>query len=463
MIPETVVELSCWQFALTATLHFLCIPLSLGLAGWLAVLESAYVVSQRPVYKTLAQTWARFFVLSTLLAIATRLLLIGQFGMLGSYFSHYAGDVFALPLAIEAMSSFFLLTLLLGPYWFGWQSLGPKTHLAITWLIVLAVNVSAYTLAVAQGWLQYPLAASFEHQAYRLELTELSLLFSNPAAWYKFLHTSASSYSTAAASLLAISSFWLHKQPQDEVARRSFTWAALMGLIAINLSVWLGDPTPNLPHPVQQAKQAALQNRSPAELLPDIEARITSGIKAYALLQDLRDDIKDPQLLADFHQHRADLGYALLLTPIHKAILDAKPQHIRQAAQSALPAHPGLLRISYWLMIGCGVLSMVWFALAVFSSLRTPDLPDWLLQASRYLAALPWLAGLSGWLLAELGKQPWTIAGLLPELLSVSSVSVWQTVITGLGYISIEACLVIMSFYLLRRWLLAHPLATSGV
>ncbi|MCK9606686.1 MAG: cytochrome ubiquinol oxidase subunit I [Methylomonas sp.] len=463
MISETVIELSRWQFAITAMLHFLFIPLTLGLALFLALLESMYAVTGQPIYKTMARFWGRIFTINFVLAVATRIIVVFQFGMTGSYFSHYVGDIFALPLAIEASSGFFLAAVLFGPYWFGWEKMGQKQHLLLTWLMALAVNVSAFWVLLANGWMQNPVAASFNYQSYRMELTDLDLFVSNPAALAKYLHTVTASYVTAMATVMGISAYWLRKQPRDQMALKSFNWAAAMGVAMLGVTIGLGDTTPMLDHPVQQAKLAALQARPVAALLPNIETRIRSGIKAYALLQDLRDDNKDPQLLAEFEAHKANLGYAMLLTPFHKTILGAEDRHISLAAQSALPAYPGLLHWAYLFMIAAGALSMLWFLLAGLYSVVIKAVPAWLVNFSVYLAPIPWLACIAGWFVAELGKQPWAIAGVLPTFMGVSSLSAAELVVSAMGYVCAYTVLLLVGFCLLRQSIVNRNIGLPGV
>ncbi|MDD2761873.1 MAG: cytochrome ubiquinol oxidase subunit I, partial [Methylomonas sp.] len=168
MISETVVELSRWQFAISAMLHFLFIPLTLGLSLLLALTESAYVWTGDVLYRNLARFWGRLFAINFVLALATRLPVIFQFGMNGSYFSEYAGDAFALPLAIETLSSFFVAVALFEAHRSAWDSSDRVRHLLLTWLIALAVHVSAYWVLVANGWMQNPVGAEFNYQSYRL-------------------------------------------------------------------------------------------------------------------------------------------------------------------------------------------------------------------------------------------------------------------------------------------------------
>ncbi len=222
MLSDTVVELSRWQFAITAILHFLFIPLTLGLGLLLAVLDTAYVVTGRRVYLAMMDFWGRLFSINFVLAVATRLIVAFQFGMNGSYFSHYVGDVFALPMAIEAMTGFFLAATLFGIHCHGRNRLNKYQHLLLSWLIAIAVNVSAFWIMVANGWMQNPVAASFNPVSYRLELNDFALLLNNQAVLTKYLHTVSASLACAAALMIAISAHGLKKNATNPIAVYSF-------------------------------------------------------------------------------------------------------------------------------------------------------------------------------------------------------------------------------------------------
>lgn len=456
MISETVVELSRWQFAITAMFHFLFIPLTLGLSVFLALMESLYVLSGQAVYRYICQFWGRIFAVNFALGVATRLTMVFQFGMNGSYFSHYVGDVFALPLAIEALSAFFLASLLFGPYLFGWERFGKRQHLLIIWLIALAVNLSALWVLIANGWMQNPVGAAFNYQSFRMELTDFAQLLNNPLAAGKAIHTIAAGYATAAATVLAISAWLLLKNRHDELARNSYKLAAPLALAAMLLAVWPGDTGPYHDSPVQNRKLAALNGGDGKALLPDIEAHIRNGIKAYALLQDLRDENKDPQLLADFDNRKADLGYALLLKRWTEHVVDASDKQIALAAQSALPGPPALLFWTYRFMIACGTVNLLLFALAAWRGLGTKPPPPWLLKPSLYLLPLPWLACIGGWFVSEAGKQPWAIAEILPTFLSVSSLSAKELIFSLTAYTLAYAALLTLGLFLIRQTIRTH-------
>lgn len=462
MISETVVELSRWQFAISAMLHFLFIPLTLGLAVLLALMESAYVWTGRAVYKAMAQTWGRIFTINFVLALATRLVVVFQFGMNGSYFSHYVGDVLALPLAIEAATSFFLASVLLGIYWLGWDKLGSKQHLLVTWLIVLAVNVSAYWILTANAWMQNPIGAEFNYLSYRMELRDFYQLLMNPVAIASYWHTVSASYVLCCVTILAISAYWLKRGQDDHLARYSYKLAAAVGLLAITVSIGSGVAKPDVDNLTQRVKQAAINGQFDKPLLADIEAHIRNGITAYDLLQQLRDNNDDPQLLVDFDQYKADLGYALFLTPIHKKIIGASDKQIALAAQAILPAYPGLIRWAYRLMIVCGIVGLFGLILAAWKGIGDKSLPSWLLDVCLYVAPVPWLASVLGWFVAEAGKQPWAVAGVLPTFMSVSAESVTQLVVSALGYLVVYVVLLGLGLYLMQQTILNRDVISKG-
>lgn len=463
MISETVVELSRWQFAVTAILHFLFIPLTLGLGLLLAVIETLFVLTGRATYKVMAQFWGRIFAINFVLAIATRLVVAFQFGMVGSYFSLYAGDVFALPLAIEAFSSFFIAAALFGPYWFGWDRLGKYPHLLLIWLIAIAVNISAYWVLVANGWMQNPVAASFNYQSYRLELTEFIPLLTNPAVFTKYLHTVTASYASAASVLLAICAYWLKNNPDDLMARNSFKLSASLGVLAITITMLMGDTTPNLPTPVQQIKSATIHGEPHTPLLAMLDTRIRSGIQAYTLLQELRDGKQDTDLLTGFAAHQQDLGYAYLVKPWNKDLLDVKDQQVAKAVQSALPTYPGLIYWAYRIMLVTGLGSLLLLASASWFSFSQKPIANGLLNLSIYLAPLPWLACLCGWLVAEVGKQPWAIAGVLPTFMSVSSLSESQLLISLVGFALAHVVLIGAGLFSMRQAVCSHYVVKGAI
>jgi len=364
-----------------------------------------------------------------------------------------------LPLAIETLSAVFVSMLLFGPYFFGWERYGKHLHLLFIWLIFAAINLEMLVLAILDGWMQNPLGAEFNYQSMRMELIDLRQFLGNPAAFAKALHTFAAGYALAAATVLAVSAWLLLRHSQDELARLSYKWAAGLGLAAA-IALGLGDATPKQANSVQARKLAVLHGQEYAELLPEIESRIRNGIKAYALLQELRDERREPELLAEFARLKSDLGYALLLERWSDHITQADDKMIAAAAKSCLPAHPMLLVWIYRLMIACGAINLLLFVLASWGGF-TKRQPVWLLKLGIYLLPLSGLACIGGWYVAEAGIQPWSVAEILPVFLGVSSLSVKEALFSLGLYIILYASLLLLGWCLLRRNIRSHSAIQS--
>jgi cytochrome d ubiquinol oxidase subunit I len=249
---------------------------------------------------------------------------------------------------------------------------------------------------------------------------------------------------------MAISASLLLKQADNQVARCSFKLAALFGVVS-SLLVCVGDSTPELGTPVQNLKLSALNGRDLGQQLPAIETHIRNGIKAYTVLEELRDEKTDPQLQVDFQRFNADLGYALLLKRWTEHITEATDQQIANAAKFCLPAAPIRLRCINWLMMAVGIINLGLFSAALWNSYTRNGHFKWLLKFSLYLAPLSWLACIAGWYIAEAGMQPWAIAGVLPSFLSVSSLSVSDLVISLFTQYLAFLALIAVGVFLIRQ------------
>ncbi|NVP00408.1 cytochrome ubiquinol oxidase subunit I, partial [Photobacterium damselae subsp. damselae] len=254
-----IVELSRLQFALTAMYHFLFVPLTLGMAFLLAIMESVYVMTGKQIYKDMTKFWGKLFAINFALGVATGLSMEFQFGTNWAYYSHYVGDIFGAPLAIEALMAFFLESTLVGMFFFGWDRLSKRQHLAVTWLVALGSNFSALWILVANGWMQNPVGADFNFETMRMEMVSFADVVLNPVAQVKFVHTVASGYTTGAMFILGISAYYLLKGRDIAFARRSFAIAAAFGLAAIISTIILGDESGYELGDVQKTKLAAIE------------------------------------------------------------------------------------------------------------------------------------------------------------------------------------------------------------
>ncbi|NLZ78014.1 MAG: cytochrome bd-I ubiquinol oxidase subunit CydA, partial [Gammaproteobacteria bacterium] len=259
MISESLIDLSRFQFAMTAMYHFIFVPLTIGLAFLLAIMESVYVLTGKEVYKDMVLFWGKLFGINFAIGVATGLTMEFQFGTNWSYYSHYVGDVFGAPLAIEGLMAFFLESTFIGLFFFGWDRLSKRQHLAVTWLVAIGSNLSALWILVASGWMQNPVGAEFNYETMRMEVTDFAALIFNPVAQVKFVHTVAAGYVTGSIFVLAISSWYLLKKRDLGFARRSFAIASAFGLASILSVIILGDESGYEIGDVQKTKLAAIE------------------------------------------------------------------------------------------------------------------------------------------------------------------------------------------------------------
>lgn len=503
MITEAVVDLSRLQFALTAMYHFLFVPLTLGLSFLLAIMESVYVMTGKQVYKDMTQFWGKLFGINFALGVTTGLTMEFQFGTNWAYYSHYVGDIFGAPLAIEGLMAFFLESTFIGLFFFGWDRLTRVQHLAVTWLVALGSNLSALWILIANGWMQNPVGAEFNFETMRMELTDFGALLFNPVAQVKFVHTVAAGYVTGAIFVLAISSWYLLKKRDLGFARRSFAIASAFGLASILSVIVLGDESGYEIGDVQKTKLAAIEaewdtHPAPAgftlfgipdqeamrtdyairipyalgliatrsldkevtgikDLLVQHEARIRNGMKAYALLEQLRGGDRSEATLAAFNAVKLDLGYGLLLKKYTDKVVDATDEQVRQASLDTIPDVLSLF-FSFRIMVAAGFLMLALFACAFWASARkNEERKPWLLKWALWSLPLPWIAAQTGWYVAEHGRQPWSIGEVLPTHLSASSLSagdVWGSLTALIAFYSL---LLVVEMYLMIRFARLGP------
>jgi cytochrome d ubiquinol oxidase subunit I len=465
-----IVELSRLQFALTAMYHFLFVPLTLGMAFLLAIMETVYVLSGKQIYKDMTKFWGKLFGINFALGVATGLTMEFQFGTNWSYYSHYVGDIFGAPLAIEGLMAFFLESTFVGLFFFGWDRLGKVQHMAVTWLVALGSNLSALWILVANGWMQNPVASDFNFETMRMEMISFSELVLNPVAQVKFVHTVAAGYTCGAMFILGVSSYYLLRGRDMAFAKRSFAIAASFGMAAILSVIVLGDESGYEVGDVQKTKLAAIEAEwetqpAPAaftlfgipdqeaqrnnyaiqipwalgliatrsvdkqvtglkELMSEHEVRIRNGMKAYQLLQQLRTGNQDPAVRAEFNAAKKDLGYGLLLKRYTPNVADASEAQIQQATKDSIPAVAPLY-FSFRIMVLCGVLMLLIIGLSFWSVIRNRiGKCPLLLKCALYGIPLPWIAIESGWFVAEYGRQPWAIGEVLPTAVANSSLTI---------------------------------------
>src|SRR5580693_2333973 len=279
-----VVQLSRLQFGLTAMYHFLFVPLTLGLAVLLGIMESVYVMTGREIWRELVKFWGVLFGINFAMGVATGITMEFQFGTNWAYYSHYVGDVFGAPLAIEGLMAFFLEATFVGLFFFAWDRLSRVQHLIATWALALGTNFSALWILIANGWMQYPVGARFNVDTMRMETTDFMAVLFNPVAQAKFVHTISAGYVTGSVFVLAVSAYYILHDRHVEFARRSMTVAASFGLASALSVVVLGDESGYTTGQNQKMKIAAIEamwNTEPAPAsftlfgIPDLRTHTT--------------------------------------------------------------------------------------------------------------------------------------------------------------------------------------------
>jgi cytochrome d ubiquinol oxidase subunit I len=504
MLPtEVFVELSRWQFAFTTLYHFIFVPLTLGLAWILFIMESVYVMTGKEIYKDMTRFWGKLFGINFAIGVTTGITLEFQFGTNWAYYSHYVGDIFGAPLAIEGLMAFFLESTFVGLFFFGWDRLSKRAHLIVTFLVALGSNLSALWILIANAWMQHPVGAAFNFETMRMELTSFKELFFNPVAQVKFVHTVGAGYVTASIFVLAVSSWYLLKGRDIAFARRSFAVAAGFGLASILSVIVLGDetgyevgkvqkvklaameaewetePPPSsftlfgFPNQEKQETEAAIQipwlggiivTRSIDKQIPGIKdiiaesgQRIRSGMVAYEHLEKIRGGDRSETNLMEFNNHKENLGYGLLLKRYTPRVVDATDEQIKQAALDTIPNVAAMFWM-FRIMVGLGFYMLALIALSFyFCAKRVFDQKRWLLKLLLFSLPVPWIATELGWIVAEYGRQPWTIGEVLPTFVSTSTLGMGDIIGSLIALIALYTIFLVVEMYLMIKFVRLGP------
>lgn len=502
-----IVALSRLQFALTALYHFLFVPLTIGLAVIVAIMETVYVMTGRTIWRDMTKFWGLLFGINFAMGVATGVVMEFQFGMNWSYYSHYVGDVFGAPLAIEGLMAFFLEATFVGLFFFGWDKLSKVGHLITTWAVAIGSNFSALWILIANGWMQNPVGAAFNPQTMRMEVTDFYAVLTNPVAQAKFVHTVSAGYTVAAIFVLGVAAWYVLRGRHLQLAKRSMTVAASFGLAASLSVVVLGDESGYLSTEHQKMKLAAVEamwktepapaaftafgfpdeaarethyaihipavmgligTRSLTTEIPGIddlvhraELNIRVGISAYDALQKIREAGSDAAVPESarkiFEANGHALGYALLLKRYVDDPRQATPEQVAQAALDTVPPVAPL----YWAfrtMVGLGMFFILLTGtFFVLSARRRLDAYPWLLKVAVFAIPLPWLAAECGWIVAELGRQPWVIEGVLPTAVAVSNLGAGTVLLTIAGFTLLYTVLFVIEMKLMLKSIRKGP------
>ena len=509
LIDPTVVDLSRLQFALTALYHFLFVPLTLGLTILLAAMETTYVITGKQVYKDMTQFWGKLFGINFAIGVATGLTMEFEFGTNWSMFSHYVGDVFGTPLAIEGLMAFFMESTFVGLMFFGWDRLSKPGHLAVTYLVALGSNLSALWILIANGFMQSPAGASFNPDTMRMQFNSFVDLVFSPDAQAKFVHTSIAGFVAGAMFIMGISAYYLLTGRHKEFAARSIRMASVFGLISTLAVVTLADALGRLDYLVQPTKIAAIEGlwntttspeapwllialpndktqsnsleigipyvltplvthsfNAPIPGLLDLEAasqpRILNGIKAINALQQYS-TTHDAASLATFQQYENDMGYGFLAQKnapnqdLNAITPGEMPALLQQTERDTIPN----VFVTFWsfrIMMFLGFYFVALFAVMAYFSLKNQlERHTLLLKLCMWSIPAPVLASEFGWITAEAGRQPWSVYGWLPTFQAASSHNVGYMIFSLVGFALLYSLFIAAELYLMFKFARLGP------
>jgi cytochrome d ubiquinol oxidase subunit I len=442
--------ISRWQFAVTTVYHFFFVPLTLGLVWFVVIFETLYVRSGNELYKRQARFWGKLFLINFAMGVVTGIVQEFQFGMNWSEYSRFVGDIFGAPLAIEALLAFFLESTFLGVWIFGWDRLPRALHAAAIWLVAIGSSLSALWILIANAFMQHPVGYAIRDG--RAEMVDFGALVFNPKAWLMFEHTLSAGLVTAAFFVLGISAYHLVTKREVEFFKRSFGLAASVGLIAVVLVIvggheqgtWLLENQPMK----AAASEALWQTEDPASFSILTIGDLTGRNEVWSL--------RLPRLLSLLYYNQLE-GEVPGLIPLQESFVQ------QYGPGDYIP----LVVFIYWgfrLMVGAGFAMLALAIYAVFHVLRGRVGSQvrwlWLFVPA---ALLPYLANTSGWIMTEMGRQPFIVYGLLRTEEAISpSLSGGMALFSLIGFALVYAVLMAADGYLLVKFAKAGPEAGAA-
>ena len=490
MIESALVDWSRAQFALTACYHWLFVPLTLGLSVIMAVMETIYVIRKVDFWKHAARFWMKIFGINFALGVATGIILEFEFGTNFSNYSWFVGDIFGAPLAIEGIFAFFIEATFIAVMLFGWGRVSKGFHLASTWLTAFGASLSALWILIANGWMQHPVGMVFNPDTVRNEMVDFWAVVSNPVAVSKFFHSVLCGWMTGAVVVIGISSWYLLRRREQRFALGSIRVAAVVGIVGTVALMFSGDRSAVHVAEYQPMKLAAAEGlqrggaRAPFSIVPRIEI---PGMLSFLAtgdfdghvpgIQDILDGYVDGNgtrhpsaaemmargdtALSAFRTYREAKGSDPELAAAARATLMENAGYFGYgyiSSEEELVPPVGLVYWAFRVMVGLGCFLLLVMILAFYYVRReTLEKNRWFLWICVLSIPLVYLSGQAGWIVAEVGRQPWAIQGLLPVKAGVSSVSVGAVQTTFFLFLGIFTLFLAIEIRILIRTIRKGP------
>ncbi|SFG37291.1 cytochrome ubiquinol oxidase subunit I [Sporolactobacillus nakayamae] len=435
-----VLSLARFQYAATTIFHFFFVPLSIGLVLMISIMETMYVVKNNEIYKKMAQFWGKFFLINFAIGVVTGILQEFQFGMNWSEYSRFMGDVFGAPLAIEALLAFFMESTFIGLWLFGWDRLSKKVHLTCIWLVTAGTSLSALWILTANSFMQHPVG--FHINNGRAEMNDFLALLTNPQLWVEFPHTIFGSFATGAFVVAGISAIALLKKRQVDFFQKSFKLAIIIGLVSGVVLALFGHTQAQYLVETQPMKMAASEGTWEDTSDP---APWTVAAKIDAKNHTNSGEIKIPYLLSF-------LSYGKFSGSVEGMNSLQKKYVAKYGKGNYIPP----VKTTFWsfrIMTVMGGLLCVLGMLGVFLIWKKKLLTSkWFLRIMVASIAIPYIGSTSGWIMTEIGRQPWTVFGFMQTAASVSpNVSAGELLFSIIAFISMYSILAVVMVYLFVR------------
>ncbi len=470
MLPDILVtHLARFQFAFTTIFHFLFVPLTLGLTWLLVIMEAAYIRTGNEAYKDMVRFWGKLLAINFAIGVISGITLEFEFGLDWSYFSRTIGGSFGPILAIEGITAFMLEATMFGLFFFTWDKVSKRTHFIITLLLAFGASLSIVNILAANSWMQHPVATAFNVNEMSIQLKSIAMLYLNSLAQIRIGHVAFAGFLVASFFVMGISAFYLLKGRDHPFALRSFAVACGFGFIVSIAVLFFGDQNGLQVAKLEPEKMAAIEaqwktQKAPAawyliafpdqaqeknyftikipyalsliathsltgtvpgfdQIAAKYKGRVENGIKAVLALKAIREKRATPQDIATFKRYEKDLGFGFLVRRFTDNVANATPADIAKAVKFAFPS----FFAAFWtfrIMIGIWFVLFVLLILGLYYTFRRKlTQKRWYLRCVLYAIPLPYIAAEAGWILAEYGRQPWSVHEVLPTFMGTSSLS----------------------------------------
>lgn len=501
----SVVDWSRLQFALTAMYHWLFVPLTLGISVIVGIMETIYYRTKNPHWLALTKFWMLLFGINFAVGVATGIILEFEFGTNWSNYSWFVGDIFGAPLAIEGLLAFFMESTFIAVMFFGWKKVSPGFHLAATWLTAIGASISALWILIANAWMQYPVGMEFDPAQMRNVMTDFWAVALSPVAVHKFSHAVFSGWVLAGIFVMGVSCWFLLKKRRKKFAVSSIKVGACVGLIGMLFTLWTGDSSAVDVAKIQPMKLAAMEGlyngqcsqpisaigiinpaktidndedpylfdisipyglsllatHNPHAFVPGINDLI-EGIELTPQGDTIRHDSYATRIAMGKRAHESLRAFDAATAASNKAAADSAAQALKadykyfgygyftSPAQAVPPV--ALTYYSFRTMVGIGSLLFVILIIALWMAYKRPQLFDrkWILWIGMICIPLVWVCSEAGWVVAEVGRQPWIIQDLMPVTAAVSDISAssvqltfWMFAVVFTAFLAAEICIML--------------------